>query len=166
MEIGDKVQHIDDDIEGIVTSISRDSISLISSEGFEYQYPKEKLVVLGDDLETKLKSQIIPKKDKQKSKTPNKTKKYPELDLHIEKLTPTDKHLSGQAKLDLQLQEVQRFLNRLKRSHHTEAVIIHGHGKNILKNKIQKFLNEKAYVYYEASYAKYGGGALIVRLKK
>ena len=166
MKKGDRVQHIDKEIEGRIKAINPGSISILSTEGFVYEFPPEKLVRIGNAIDDKLNRQRIPLKDSATPKTKRSIKKIPELDLHIEKLLASHQHLDGTSKLDLQIKELEAFLNKLKRSHHKEAIVIHGHGKNILKNKIMQFLNHKGYTYYEASYADYGGGALRIRLKK
>ncbi len=165
MKIGDRVQHIDSNMEGIITSIQPGKVFFITQDGFELSFSPHKLVVIGKDLEKEFLKKVHSIKDKPTKKTIKKKQAVPELDLHIEKLLLSHQHLSGAAKMEIQLQALDRFLDKMKRSHYTEAVVIHGHGKNVLKNRIIKRLKEKGYVYYDASYAKYGGGALKVRLK-
>ncbi len=166
MKPGDRVAHIDQAIEGIITKVEGNKISFETSEGFIYQFPADKLVKIGEDLEKKLVKQKIPKKDKKASNFRNKIEKIPALDLHLEKIISKHSHLSASAKLDLQLQEARLFLQKHSRSHHREIIIIHGHGKNVLKESLKQLLKEKGYEYYDASYSRYGGGALRIRLKK
>ncbi len=166
MKSGDRVAHIDQAIEGIITKVEGNKISFETSEGFIYQFPADKLVKIGEDLEKKLVKQYIQKKDVKTKKYRNKIEKIPVLDLHIEKITSRHFHLSASAKLDLQLQEARLFLQKHSRSHHREIIIIHGHGKNVLKESLKRLLKEQGYEYYDASYTKYGGGALCIQLKK
>jgi dsDNA-specific endonuclease/ATPase MutS2 len=166
MKKGDKVEHIDQNISGIVKEIQENNVTILTPEGFKLSFPVDKLVLIGEDIELGLKKlNIIPKKESKKKKNLTKSS-LPELDLHIEKLLPAQKNVSSQKILSIQLDEATKFLQNLRKSHHSEAVIIHGHGKNILKKALTKMLQEKGYVYYDASYAKYGGGAVRVRLKK
>ncbi len=166
MKPGDKVAHIDQDIEGIVANINGNDINITTAEGFTYTFSKQKLVKIGQDLAQKLRHQAIPKKDAPPQKPKKQKDKHPVLDLHIERLTPKHQHLSAGQKLDLQLQEATRFLQKHRRSHHREVIIIHGHGKNVLKQALIKLLKEKGHEYFDASYVKFGGGALQIRLKK
>ena len=41
MKIGDKVSVLDEDIFGIITAVSKDEITIIDSDGFDYQYYKK-----------------------------------------------------------------------------------------------------------------------------
>ena len=45
MKIGDKISVLDEDISGNITAISKDKITIIDSDGFEYQYYKKELVL-------------------------------------------------------------------------------------------------------------------------
>jgi len=164
LKIGDKVAHIDDNLEGIVSKIDNHKVSFISDEGFVYTYDETKLVVISSDFETVINKQNIIKKDKKSRKKPIE-KSIPEFDLHIEKILSKHKHLSASDKLDIQKREIERILNKMKRSHHKEIILIHGHGKNVLKNELIKILKHKSLQYFDASYQKYGGGALRVILK-
>ena len=50
MKIGDKVSVLDEDISGSITAISKDEITIIDSDGFEYQYYKKELVLESNDF--------------------------------------------------------------------------------------------------------------------
>ncbi len=165
MKIGDFVAHKDQDIKGKIVSIHKNFCTILSDEGFEYSFEKNNLVLIGDLLENALVNQKIkPKESFQKKLKKTKSFKIPEFDLHIEKIQPKHKHLSSGQKLQIQLEEVQRVLNRMKPLHHPEIIFIHGHGRSVLKKELQALLKNKGFEFYDASFAKYGGGALRVIL--
>jgi len=163
MKIGDRVAVVDDDLEGVVTNISNNLVTFKDENGFEYEYPAHKLVVVDNTLNLNLFGQKIPfdknKKPLQKSSGVVKTPVY---DLHIEKLLAKYQHLSAGQKLDIQLQEVRRILQRFKRQHYRELVLIHGQGRGVLRQEIEKILRRQNFQFTDASYQKYGSGAILV----
>ena len=97
MKIGDKVSVLDEDISGSITAISKDEITIIDSDGFEYQYYKKELVLESNDFSDltifpQNISEIISEKEQKKNKhTPkvkSKDRNLPpmEVDLHIQQL--------------------------------------------------------------------------------
>ncbi len=164
MKIGDKVSVIDDNLEGIVTHVNENTVFFTSSEGFSYQYPKHKLVSLTDELAENIQQKFLINKASKKPihlqrlnpKTP------PVYDLHIEKLIKNHRHLPSGQKLAIQLKEVDNILNRFKRQHYKELVLIHGDGKGVLRKEIEKILRYKGFNFTDASYQKYANGAILV----
>ncbi len=163
MKIGDKVSVLDDDLCGIVTLIKDNLVTFETSEGFSYQYPKSQLVCLTDELTNNINLHFL--KDKEPIGTVHpklNPKKPPVFDLHIDKLLKNHRHLSPGQKLSIQLKEVESILNRFKRQHYRELVLIHGQGKGILRKEIEKILRHKGFEYTDASYRLYGDGAILV----
>ncbi len=167
MKKGDKIAVIDEQLEGIITEVKENQITFITSEGFAYTYPKEKVVVMSPDFHQKITAKAVSVKDNRKNiNTPPKShKNKPVFDLHIEKIMPKHRHLSPGQKLAVQLQEVHRILQKMSHKHYKEIVLIHGQGKGVLRQEIIKILQVKGYQYTDASYQKYGSGALLVLLK-
>ena len=165
MKIGDKVSHINNNLEGKVINIYGNQITFLSKDGFEYSYDKKQLVLIGEELNNVLSKQKIIKKDFSKVKNRKKNIKIPEFDLHIEKIQAKHHHLDVATKLQIQLEEVNRIINKMKRSHYKEIILIHGHGKNVLRKKVIEIIKNKGFVYFDASFQKYGGGAIQVKIK-
>ena len=97
MKIGDKVSVLDEDIFGIITAVSKDEITIIDSDGFDYQYYKKELVLESNDFSNLTISpenilEIISEKEQKKNKgipkVKSKDKYLPpmEVDLHIQQL--------------------------------------------------------------------------------
>ncbi len=163
MKKGDKIAVIDDQLEGIVTAVSNDKIHFETNEGFQYVYPIDKVVVIENSLQDQLKNQKILPKDRHKTaKKITKTNITPVFDLHIEKIQVKHRHLPAALKLEIQIKEVERIIRQIKRSHHKQFILIHGEGKGILRKEIIKILKDKGLQYTDASYQKYGNGAIQV----
>ena len=165
MKIGDKVAHKDQDISGIILKIEGDFITIESEEGFEYTFNENDLVLLDNLMDNTLANQKLKPKEASIKKLKKSSAKITEYDLHIEKIQLKYKHLSPDMILEIQVNEAERILHKLKKSHHKEIIFIHGHGKQILKKELIKLLKQTGYQYYDASYQKYGGGAIRVILK-
>jgi dsDNA-specific endonuclease/ATPase MutS2 len=165
MKIGDKIAVIDDRLEGIVTAVSENNIHFETDEGFQYIYPMDKVVVIASELQEKLNKQKIISKDKDgklQQKKKYKQNEIPVFDLHIEKIQARHKHLSVAMILEIQMKEVERIIHKMKRSHYKQFILIHGEGKGILRKEIVKVLKYKGLTYTDASYQKYGNGAILV----
>ena len=163
MKPGDRIAAIDDDLEGIVKKIDTQIVYFITDEGFTMQLPVDKVVVIDNFLDENLKQASIRPKETSSKKTPrSKSTNRPVFDLHIEKLQPKHRHLSPAQKLDVQLNEVKRIINKMKRKHYPEFVLIHGEGKGVLKREIEKILRQNNLKHTDASYREFGNGAVLV----
>ncbi len=171
-QIGDKVELINDSLSGIVTSIDKQQIRLLSEEGFTYTFHKNELI-----QKNKMKSSFlndsfgidIPEKDSEISKKLNsktrfsskidKTNPIIEVDLHIHQLINSEKGMSNFDMLELQIQTARKELENaiLKKSKH--LVFIHGIGEGVLKKELHHMLQKYNVEIFEASYKKYGQGA-------
>ncbi len=165
MNIGDKVAHKDKDLEGIIVNIDGDLVTFQSQEGFEYSYNQNDLVLIDGLLDKTLVNQKINPKITSNKNIKKLPVRIPEFDLHIEKIQPKYKHLSPDMILEIQLNEAQRILQKMKKSHHKEIVFIHGLGKQVLKKELIRILKQKGFQYYDASFQKYGSGAVRVILR-
>lgn len=186
---GDRVKVIDDDLSGVVISISEEWIKVETELGFELDYaPNELLPDVGleeeiifeapEEEEEKI-VPVTPKKEKvlmdspskkTVSKKGNKKKKKKwrkpalEIDLHYGQLESYDKQLPVQFILNRQMAELERRMKRAKDNGYDRVVIIHGKGEGVLESEIKKWLNEMGYAFYDADFARYKLGATEVEL--
>lgn len=65
------------------------------------------------------------------------------VDLHIEKLTDSWKHLSNYEILQLQLNAFEKYFELALQHHQSSLIIIHGVGKGKLKDEIHEILRSK-----------------------
>lgn len=91
------------------------------------------------------------------------TKPNPVIDLHIEKLAPTEaSRLTEYQILQLQMDALKTAVEGAIVNDMQELIVIHGVGKHVLKNKLMKYVNEITHVNVKclpADSVKYGGGA-------
>lgn len=178
-EIGDKVAVLDDAIEGVVTKIENNQISLKTSDDFEMTFFVNELVKLNNSNElcnlfsSKSISEVLREKStpkKHKINTEKRSKKDEfvlEVDLHIEKLVPSIKGLSNFDMLNIQMDEVKRKVEFCLKNRLPKMVLIHGVGEGVLKTEIDFFLGRyDNLVFQDASYRKYGLGATEVYFKQ
>lgn len=170
-KVGDKVTVLDDNISGIIKSISGSSITVESYEGFEFQFEVHELMLSKDEnLRSKLFSEqsleevIREKETSKKRKIPRikpKEKNLPpmEVDLHINQLTNSTKNLSNYDMLTLQLETAKRQLEFAIRKRIPKVVFIHGVGEGVLKTELEYLFGRYNVKFYDADYQKYGLGA-------
>ena len=171
-KVGDKVMVLDDNISGIVTHISGNSITIESSDGFEFEFEAHELMHSNDQklatsfFREKSLDEVLKEKEASKKRSiprikPKERVQPPmEVDLHIHQLTNSTKHLSNHEMLTLQLDTAKRQLEFAIRKRIQRVVFIHGVGEGVLKTELEflfsKYDNVK---YYDADYKKYGVGA-------
>ena len=171
-KVGDKVAVLDDNISGMVTKISGNTITVESTDGFEFEFEAHELMLSNDQkltssffkeqsLEEVIKEKEASKKRSVPAIKPKERLQPPmEVDLHIHQLTNSTKHLNNYDMLTLQLDTAKRQLEFAIRKRIQRVVFIHGVGEGVLKTELEflfsKFDNVK---YYDADYKKYGIGA-------
>ncbi len=169
MKVGDKVAVIDDIIKGEVISVDNDLISIISSDEMTYQFRKSELVKIAIEQDEMAKylninNHLLKEKlDTNKKKTTlfkkSKQEVIMEVDLHIEKLVRSTKHLNNIDILDRQLDTAKYKIEYCISKRIPKLILIHGVGEGILKTELQNLLNKYPVQYRDASYQKYGLGA-------
>ena len=168
IKIGDKVAVIDDTINGIVTSVTEESIQLEDENGFLYHYAIGEVVLVKEDLYANIK--FIPKRKEIKpvKKKVVKSKKQTvlEVDLHIHQITHSDKYLSNSVMLQRQISHAKAKLDYAVKHHIQKVVFIHGKGQGVLKTELMQLLKKYSVEINDASYQKYGKGATEVYIFK
>jgi len=170
IEVGDKVQVLDDTMSGTVRKIDGSTITIISSDGFELEYDQTELLL--DDGHGSIKvsnfevAEAKSQKDKPKKKphlkVRAKDRNIPkmEVDLHIHHLVPSTRGLSNFDMLNLQLETAKRQLEFAISKRIQKVVFIHGVGEGVLKEELfYLFRKYPNITYYDADYQKYGLGA-------
>lgn len=87
-----------------------------------------------------------------------------EVDLHINELLDNTNGMTNAEILDYQMETFRRKLNEYATKKGQKIVFIHGKGDGVLRAAIRKELDRKSdhYVYQDASFQKYGFGAMLV----
>jgi len=151
LSVGDEVMFMSDNSKGIIRSI-------ISNDQYEVEIDKDfcipvhrieiekikinKININDKDLKQKLKNSC--NKESVNNSKPHKELESPsshhELDLHIEKLTNSWNDLSNFEIVSIQLDYFQKRLFEALKDNEPSFVVIHGIGRGVLKDEIQKFL--------------------------
>ncbi|MDT0676321.1 Smr/MutS family protein [Autumnicola musiva] len=167
---GDKVELLDDNLEGIVVNLQGGMVEVETPEGFTMDFPVSDLVKIDVpieelqediDFENVLKEKKIPKKRKSTRIKPKERNAPPmEVDLHIGKLTRSSKGLSNYEMLNLQVDTARRQLEFAVNKRIQKVVFIHGVGEGVLKAELDYLFGRYANVkFYDADFQKYGLGA-------
>ena len=169
-KVGDQVEAIDDIIQGVVVKIDGTQITVESNDGFLLQYSAAELLKMTSSnaikvtnfevARIKAEKEIPKNRHHKKLRTKERNAPQMEVDLHINKLTPSAKGMTNFEMLNLQLDTAKRQLDFAMRKKIQKVVFIHGVGEGILKEELyflfKRYENVK---YYDADYQKYGLGA-------
>jgi len=174
MKIGDKVSAVDDAVNGVITGINGNLVTIRSDDDFELQYSVKELVVIGGfALEKEINSSQIAQAISEKQET--KPKKAPkvkpkernlppmEVDLHINQLVKNPKKMSNYDMLSLQLDTAKRQLDFAIGKRIQKIVFIHGVGEGVLRAELEFLFRRYEHLkFYDADFQKYGRGAVEV----
>ena len=169
-QIGDKVSVLDDDISGIVVEIKSDMIGVETSDGFVLEFKSNELIKsksfskdifsndgLADVLREK---EQASKKQSFKKKPKERNQPAMEVDLHIHKLTDSNRRMTNYDMLTLQLDTAKRQLEFAISKRIQKIVFIHGVGEGVLKMELETLFRRYENIkYYNADLQKYGHGA-------
>ena len=177
IKVGDTVETIDDAIVGVVTKISGNVITIEDTNGFEFQFEANALMVVNSqnalenavfnsDIDA-VKKEKETKKRKSVAKVKPKERNAPklEVDLHIHHLTDSTKGMTNFDMLNLQIDTARRQLEFAIRKRIPKIVFIHGVGEGVLRQELETLLRRYNNVtFYDADYKTYGLGATEVRI--
>jgi len=171
-EVNDKVEVLDDALQGRVIKIDGNSIYIETSEGFLLNFEPSELVKIEEDQSRMIASQNISFSEIIKEKQPIKRSKSikvkpkerssppMEVDLHIEKLVNSFRGMSNYDILNLQLETAKRQIEFAVRKRLPKIVFIHGVGEGVLKAELDYLLSRYDNLkFYDANFQKYGVGA-------
>jgi len=171
-EVNDKVEVLDDALEGRVIKIDGKTIYVETSEGFLMEFEASELVKIEEEQSRMISSENISIseiiKEKQPTKRTKSIKVKPkernappmEVDLHIEKLVRSYKGMSNYDILSLQLDTVKRQISFAVNKRIPKIVFIHGVGEGVLKAELDFMLARYDNLkFYDANFQKYGLGA-------
>lgn len=179
ISIGSIVEILDDDFRGKVVGIKDNEATIETEDGFELVFPMHQLILSGDASLIKQGSGIRAIEEAKQAKvtvnhhrinTEKKSKKDEfvlEVDLHIEKLVKSFKHLSNFDILNIQMDTARGQLEFAIKNRIPKMVFIHGMGEGVLKSELEFLLGRYNEIsFQDANYRKYGLGATEVYLKQ
>jgi hypothetical protein len=165
---GDTVAYLDEPGTGTVIEINGDQVLVADENGFEDTYPAQSLVLkralkIDSSASIPQKDAIAPKaNDKER---PSQKNLKLECDLHFEVLVDFPKNYTNYQKLQIQLSEARKTLDKARKAGIKKVILIHGVGQGILREEVHTLLERLDDVqFYDASYAEYGRGATEVEI--
>lgn len=178
-KINDKVSVLDDAIDGVVTAIKNNEITIETTDGFLMKFAQNELIKINNSTEliNTIKSQGIIKKNidfhppkkqaTEKIKVPKQDFGVPEFDLHIEKLVKSKGGMTNYDILNLQSETAKRHVEFAIKNRIPKIVFIHGVGEGVLKSELDFMLGRYENItFQDANYQKYGSGATEVYFKQ
>lgn len=170
IKVGDQVSFLDESGTAQVLEIRGQSALLLTEDGFEIEYPINKLVLRPKELSITLLSKPLNVKDAF-VKTTSSAKKhkpdYLEVDLHLHELVENYTGFTKSDVLNFQLNHAKKHFFKAKKAGIKKIIFIHGVGEGILKQELRKMLSSfDGVTFYDADYSKYGLGATAVEIFK
>jgi len=171
MKKGDKVFVLDDDISGIILSISGTNVVINSTDDFEMEFDVSELILADSSVSKKdfspnNISEVLQEKEIKRNKNNKRVKPKErilpamEVDLHIHQLVPNEKGLSNHEILTIQIDTAKRQLEFAMRKKIQRIVFIHGIGEGVLRAELEYLFNRYDNLQInDADYQKYGRGA-------
>ncbi|MFT5846194.1 MAG: hypothetical protein ACJARX_001660 [Psychroserpens sp.] len=170
LKIGDSVSVLDEAINGVVSKISGETITIETEDGFDMEFLTFEVIktkALSNQLFADMDvDSVINEKEtthKRKSvKVKPKDRALPamEVDLHIHQITTSNKHMSNYDMLNLQLDTARHKLEFAIQKRIQKVVFIHGVGEGVLKSELDYLFGRYDNIkFYAADYQKYGLGA-------
>ncbi len=179
IEIGSFVEVLDENFKGKVVQINNNEAVILTNDGFELSYFLHQLIPAVDDILIKqgssygaIESAKMQKitKNHHRVNTDKKTKKDEvvlEIDLHIEKLVKSFKHLTNFDILNIQVDTARRQLEFAIANRIPKIVFIHGMGEGVLKTELEYLFGRYPEIsFQDANYRKYGLGATEIYIKQ
>ncbi|UMY65233.1 MULTISPECIES: Smr/MutS family protein [unclassified Flavobacterium] len=167
---GDRVSVLNDDVDGVVVSVSGRDVTIETTDGFPMILDEKELIPVAGELKIEIGSvgRILKEKEPERRKAVVREKRTgdippPEFDLHIEKLVKNHRILSPHDILTMQTETAKRHIEFAIRNRMPRIVLIHGVGDGILRSELEFLLSRYDNVrFHDGNYQKYGSGALEV----
>ena len=166
-KVGDTVSFLDEPGSGTITAVAGEHITVEDEFGFENEYLAHSLILkktLNFEIEHVPQKDSVSRKGNQQNLSFSKPN-FLECDLHFGKLVDFPKNYGSYQKLQIQLREAEKTLEKAKRAGIKKVILIHGVGQGRLKEEVHSLLERKDKItFYDASFAEYGKGATEVEL--
>ncbi len=167
-KIGQIVSVVDEDIEGKIIHLTAYKVTIEIDDFFERVFMINKISSKSEKKNYEKTLDKIPlniHKPKIKSKTKQHiSRKTKEIDLHFDELSESKKGMTNHDMVLYQLKAVEKALRNTDKRFYNKIVFIHGVGKGKLRYELEKLLRRKKIKFHDASFKKYGNGALEILL--
>lgn len=165
-KVGDTVSLLSGTETGTILKIEGDQAEVMLEHGFEEWIPIKELVPRKALNIGEVQAKDRPASRLERGKARAHAPEQLEVDLHFEALVDFPKNFSAHEKLQIQLKEARKAIDRARRGGIKKVVLIHGVGQGRLRDEIYAMLERMDRVnFYDAAYARYGKGATEVELR-
>ena len=171
-KVGDQVVALDEDMAGIIIAIKNLVVEVETEDGFHMTFQEKELILQNrsnelaqfiskDKVFQAIQEKIEPvKRSFVKEKKSRKEDFVLEVDLHIEKLVPSQRGMNNYDILNLQTETAKRQIEFAMKNRIPKIVFIHGVGEGVLKAELDFLLGRYDNLkFQEANFQKYGQGA-------
>lgn len=164
-KVGDTVAFIDEPGGGEIRRIEGSTYYVLTQDGFEEPFQAHELILRRSfavgEVQAKEPMRHKPPSAERQKYRPNKL----EADLHFGALVDFPKNFSAFEKLQIQLREARKTIDKARQGGIKKVILIHGVGQGRLKEEIHSMLERMdRLTFYDASFAEYGAGATEVEL--
>lgn len=161
MKINDKISVIDEDLNGIITSVQGNIVIFKDNHGFIHKYSKEQLVLQNADLYENIR---VEKKHEHNKKTSKKhNKNHLVLDLHFENLVKNPLDYNSFDRLFLQKEKLLQTIEFCRKNNLKKLEIVHGIGDGTLQKMVRDVLESQTKLdFYNNEILHHQSGAVIV----
>ncbi len=167
---GTKVSILDENAQGVVLKVNSDNIT-VEIDGFEYDYPHEKIVfsedinLTGDTLIKDYKKETNHTSNHEKKEVSYDKKmkgQVMRLDLHFHEIHATDGY-NNFDKMNIQLDYFKKQFEIAIEKRFKKVTAIHGKGEGILKKEVRNILQEyDKIIFHDAPYSQGGATEIIL----
>lgn len=167
-KVGDKVSVLDRNIDGVIMSLTTYKAIVLDTDGFEEEFQISKLVIRSTaaDYKNAMQNMLVDKEIKttQRISKQHLKRSIKEIDLHMDALSESKSGMTNHEMVMYQLNAVSKALQITDKRYFSKIVFIHGIGKGKLRYELEILLKNKGIYFQDASYKKYGRGAIEVKL--
>lgn len=167
---GDQVSFLDETTNAVILRISGKVATVLTDDGFEIEYPIEKLVVRAPDLAREMMKTPVSAKDATVRTSGFKSSAKSdvwEVDLHLHEIAENYAGFTRHDIVTYQLNHAKNQFFKARKAGVRKIVFIHGVGEGILREELRKMLSSfQGITFYDADYSKYGYGATAVEIWK
>lgn len=161
MKIGDKVSVVDEDLDGIVTSVQGDLVHFQDEFGFVHQYSKQKLIERNVSIYENLK--VEKKSEPRKPISKKHNRNHLVLDLHFEKLVENPSGYDGFERLFIQKEKLWETIEFCRKNNLKKLEIIHGVGDGVLQKMVHTVLESQTGLdFYNKEILHHQSGSVMV----
>ena len=155
---------VDEDLDGVITSVNGNVVSFRDEFGFIHQYKKEKLVLKNTDFYKDISTER--KAEPNKPKSQKNAKSGLVLDLHFDQLVKNSSEYDSFERLFLQKEKLIQTIEFCRENKIKRLEIIHGIGDGVLQQMVFDVLKSQINLEFEDhDFFYHSSGSVVVNFR-